>query len=376
MPRLTIGIDASRAISPHPTGTENYSVQVIRHLLPLGDNTHYRLYLPRLPGELPGRLGVPGLPPRRIEWRVIPFPRLWTHVRLSGEMLTHPPDVLFVPSHVLPVVRPKRSVVTIHDLGYLRFPEAHTWWQRLYLRLSTIWNARTADEVTVISHATADDLVREYGVSRRKIHVIYPGLDEVVHYVPPEERGPILARYSLVGVRYILCLGTVQPRKNLMRLLQAYSRLPQRGDVKLVLVGKRGWLAGPILREVERLGLGDDVIFTGYVPEGHKAELVSGAVALAFVSLYEGFGFPLLEAQACRVPVLASNTSSLPEIAGESALLVDPLDVGAIADGLARILEDEGLREELVERGLENIRRFSWDRTAREMFQVLTGAAP
>ncbi len=373
MPRLTIGIDASRALSPHPTGTEHYSIQVIRRLLRLGKDVRYRLYLPRVSEGLPERLGTRELPGGRVEWRIMPFPRLWTHVRLSWEMLRQPPDVLFVPSHVIPLVHPKRSVVTIHDLGYLYFPQAHTRWQRTYLDLSTRWSVRAASDVIAISRATADDLVNNYGVDRSKIRVIHPGLDERVRYVPPEERAPVLADYSLAGERYILYLGTIQPRKNLVRLVRAYSRIPQRGEVKLVIAGKRGWLSEAIFHEVEQLGLASDVIFTGYVPEERKTSLLSGAAVFAFPSLYEGFGFPLLEAQACRVPALASNVSSLPEVAGGSALLVDPLDVDAIAGGLSRLLEDEGLRDDLVAKGLENVRRFSWDEAARQVFQVLAG---
>ncbi len=373
MPRLTIGVDASRAISPHPTGTENYSIQIIRRLLRLGEDVGYRLYLPRVPAGLPERLGMSGAAKERVEWRVMPFPRLWTHARLSWEMALHPPDVLFVPSHVVPLVHPKRSVVTIHDLGYLRFPQAHTRWQRLYLHLSTRWSARAASEVIAVSRVTADDLVRHYGVSREKVHVVYHGLDDRVKYVPPEEREPVLARYSLAGERYILYLGTIQPRKNLERLVQAYARLHQRGKVKLVIAGKRGWLSEAIFREVERLGAAGDVIFTGYVPEEEKPSLISGAAVFAFVSLYEGFGFPLLEAQACRVPVLASDTSSLPEIAGDGALLVNPMDVDAMSRGLARLLEDDRLRARLVEKGVENLRRFSWEESARQVFRLLVG---
>jgi len=361
-----IGIDASRSVSRVQTGTEGYSYSLIRALLPLlADEQRVRLYF-REPPDAEAFAGA--------ELRVIPFPRLWTHLRLSWEMLRHPPDLLFVPAHVLPPFHPRRSVVTVHDLGYRAFPEAHPRGQRAYLDASTRWNVHAAAHVLADSEATRTDIVRAYGVPEEKITVVYPGYDRTLHPVAdPEALAAVQARYGIPGP-YILTLGRIQPRKNLVRLLEAFARLlPEHPELTLVLAGPGGWLSEPIVARVHELSLDARVRFPGYVAEEDKAALLSGASLFAFPSLYEGFGFPVLEAQACGVPVLASTTSSLPEVVGEGGLLVDPLDVTAIAVGMARLLRDADLRNALVARGTENLARFSWEQAARTVAAVITG---
>ena len=362
---MLIGIDASRAARRKRTGTERYSFELIRHLVALDQKNRYRLYFDRPPFcEL--RIA-------NCELRVMPFPRLWTHVRLSWEMMHRPPDVLFVPAHVLPIVHPPRSVVTIHDLGYLYFPRTYRALDRLYLDLSTRYNARAAVHIIADSQATKRDLMERYGVDPAKITVVYPGYDEEA-FQPVRGREAIeavKARYSIAG-DYILFVGTIQPRKNLVRLMEAFSLLKrQAADLQLVIAGKKGWLYEAIFRRVEELGLEGQVVFTGYVAEEDLPALFSGARLFVFPSLYEGFGLPVLEAMACGVPVVCSNASSLSEVAGDAALLFDPLDVEGMAAAMERVLGDERLRAELVERGLKRAREFSWERCARETLAVL-----
>jgi len=369
---MLIGIDASRAADVHPTGTEVYSQRLIRALLMLeGQRTpptrhRFRLYFQSAPPA--GVFAGPG-----VELRVIPFPRLWTHARLSWEMARCPPDVLFVPAHVLPLVHPRISLVTVHDLGYLVFPEAHPWRQRLYLDLSTRWNARAAAHILADSEATKADLVARYRTPSAKITVAYPGIDETL--VPVSDLGEIdvvKARYGIAG-DYFLYLGTLQPRKNLARLIAGFSTLGlemQERKITLVLAGKRGWLYDGLFAQVRDMGLEGQVIFPGYLPDEDKAALLSGALAFVFPSLYEGFGLPVLEAQACGCPVITSTTSSLPEVAGDAALLVDPLDTGALAAAMARVAAEPAERESLVERGFANVRRFSWAACAQSVMSV------
>ncbi|MBC8449011.1 MAG: glycosyltransferase family 4 protein [Chloroflexi bacterium] len=361
---MLVGIDASRALRARRTGTENYSLQLIGHLLALGSEHRFRLYCDRMP---PAGLFGCGVTP---ELRVIPFPRLWTHARLSWEMLQRPPDVLFIPAHVLPLIHRRRSVVTVHDLGYLHYPEAHTRWQRAYLQWSTRWNARRSAHLLVDSQATKADLTARYRLPPGKMTVVYPGRDETLRPVTdPAALEEVRARYGL-GERYILHVGTLQPRKNLLRLVEAFVQV-HRDGLQLVLAGKRGWLAEPLFRRVEELGLSEAVRFPGYVEDADLPALLSGAACFAFPSLYEGFGFPVLEAQACGTPVVASNVSSIPEVAGDGALLVDPHDTAALAEALAGVLSDEALRADLIRRGLANVPRFSWHRCAEQTLAVL-----
>lgn len=355
---MLIGIDASRAVTDYPTGTETYSRRLIRALVELGSaQHHFRLYF-RTPPP-PGLFADAGV-------RVIPFPRLWTHIRLSLEMMLHPPDLLFVPAHVLPPVRPRLTLVTIHDLGYLYFPAAHPRGQLLYLKLSTLWNARIATHVLADSEATRADLISHYKVPPQKITVAYPGFDDLT--APACATGDVKARYG-IDKAYFLHLGTLHPRKNLPRLIAAFASLPS--DALLVLAGKEGWRCKELFAQIKHQGLEKRVLFTGYVHREEKIALLRDALALVFPSLYEGFGLPVLEAQACGCPVITSTTSSLPEVAGDAAILVNPSDTEAIASAMLRLMVEPTLRQNLIERGLENVKRFSWTNCACTVLKVI-----
>lgn len=367
---MRIGIDASRAIAERPTGTEVYSRRLIQALLALESQRaeparhRFCLYLRSTP---------PADDFAGAELRVIPFPRLWTHLRLSWEMARRPPDVLFVPAHVLPLVHPRASVVTIHDLGYLYFPETHPALQRFYLDLSTRWSARIAAHIVADSQATRADLIARYAVPSDKITVAYPGADESLAPVrDPAAIAAVKARYGIAG-DYFLYLGTLQPRKNLARLIAAFAHVET--DAVLVLAGKRGWLYDDLFAQAQQAGLAKRVLFPGYVPDEDKPALLSGALAFVFPSLYEGFGLPVLEAQACGCPVITSTTSSLPEVARDAALFVDPTDNAALTLSIQRIAADAELRRSLTARGLANVRRFSWVACAQTVLDTLEGCA-
>jgi glycosyltransferase involved in cell wall biosynthesis len=364
---MLIGIDASRAARTERTGTEAYSFHLIRAMLEAAPHHRFRLYSDR---ALPREMAVSNAEPR-----VMPFPRLWTHARLALEMLTRPPDVLFVPAHVVPLVHP-RTVVTVHDLGYLYFPQAHPRSARLYLDGSTRWSVQVAAHVVADSQATKRDLSRRYGVPLGKITVAYPGCDDSLH--PVREPFAIESVKRLYGITgdYLLHIGTLQPRKNLVRLIQAFAIFKsQISNLKLVLAGSKGWLYDDILAEVEQLGLESHVLFPGRVIEEDKAALISGAAAFVFPSLYEGFGLPVVEAMQCGTPVICSNTSSLPEVAGDAALLIDPLDVDALAEAMARLVVNAALRQALVERGYIQAQRFSWQACAARVLSALESVA-
>jgi glycosyltransferase involved in cell wall biosynthesis len=377
---MLIGIDASRATSATPTGTETYSRELIRALIALDRKNQYRLYTREsvspefFADSESSRNTQHATRTRNYELRSIPFPRLWTHLRLSYEMLTHAPNVLFVPGHVLPLIHPRRSIVTIHDLGHLRFPEAHPPRQRLYHTWATQWNARSASHIFADSEATRDDIVELCHIAPEKISVIYPAFDARM-YQPVRDAEKIKSvreKYRL-GSDYILAIGTLHPRKNYARLIEAFAQIATHhaSRITLVIVGKKGWLYQPILDRIQSLHLQSQVSFLDYVPGFDMPALISGARMLAFPSLHEGFGLPVLEAQACGTPVVTSMTSSLPEAAGDAALMVDPLDVDAITGTMQRLLTDESLRTHLIARGFDNIKRFSWQVSARQALDVI-----
>ncbi len=366
---MLIGIDASRAIIARRTGTENYSLQVIRGLGLAGPEHHYRLYLrePAPPGLLPEG--------PNIEPVVLGPHRLWTHLGLARELRRRPPEVLFVPAHVVPLIHPAATVVTVHDVGYRFFPRQHTLRSRLYLDASTRYSCRAARRVLADSQATAQDLTREYGVPAGKITVAYPGLDSAFARADGAAQDAVRRRYSLPHP-FVLYVGTIQPRKNLARLVEAFACLPRDwASVDLVLAGQTGWLAAEIHDRVRQLGLEGRVRFPGYVAQEDLPALLSAAECFVMPSLYEGFGLPVLEAMACGTPVICSTAGSLPEVAGDAALQFAPTDVEGLVAALSRVLGDAALRRELVARGEQWCRQFSWQRCAMEVLRVLVAAA-
>lgn len=369
---MIIGIDASRALRARRTGTERYSLEIIRHLLALPEaaDHRFRLYLPEPPPVTPDQ---PFWNDARVDVRVLPARRLWTHTALAWEMVRRRPDVLFVPSHVIPFLPPgllPPTVVTLHDVGYRRFPRAHTAAQRIYLELSTRWSSFAAARIIAPSRATADDLSHFYGTPRAKLRVIYEAAGAF-------QKTEFFSKTRFLNRPYALYVGTIQPRKNLARLIDAYGLLVEREKIgwDLVIAGGLGWLGEQFSQQAAALGLGERIHFPGYVDDESLPQLLRGALFFAFPSLYEGFGLPVLEAQQMGVAVMTSNNSSLPEVAGDAALLVDPTDVEAIADAMLHLSRDEALRQELIAKGYANVKRFSWEKAARETLAVLLAAA-
>ena len=362
---LRIAIDASRATAVQPTGTETYALRLIHALIlaneGLAQPFHFRLYFRDHP---PAGLFHRS---RHVEQVVIPLPRLWTHLRLAAALWRWHHDILFVPAHTLPFAFPGKAIVTAHDLGYKHFPGAHRIMQRLYLETTTRYSQARATIVLADSHATADDLAHFYGTPRHKIRVVYPGVEAAPLVAKPEEIQAVRRKYRLPQ-RYFLFLGTLQPRKNIARLVRAFAQWQAAtGDEEtaLVLAGGRGWLF-----DERWLDGASSLRQTGYIDESDKAPLLAGALALVFPSLHEGFGFPVVEAMHCGTPVIASSTSSLPELVGDCGILVDPLDTNDIADAMRRISEDEKLRSDLGAQGRVRAQRFNWDAAALQVLDA------
>ena len=306
-----------------------------------------------------------------VEAVVLRSPRLWTHLRWARALWKAKPDITFVPAHTLPFIFPGAAIVTVHDLGYKRFPAAHRVMQRAYLDITTRYSQARATLVLADSQATADDLVRHYSAPADKIRVVYPGVD-APEQISAAAIDSVRARHRLPQ-RYFLFIGTLQPRKNIGRLVAAFARWQRERDddeTGLVLAGAKGWLF-----EEGWLQGASKVRVTGYVDEADKGGLLAGCIALVFPSLYEGFGFPVLEAMHSGAPVIASNTSSLPEVVGDAGLLVNPNDVAEIAAALSRCSDDATLRRQLIERGYQRARRFNWEGAAAQVIQVFHEAS-
>ncbi len=364
-----IAIDASPAAKKRRTGTEFYTLHLILALARLDSTNQYTLLLnDRVPeefGDLPSNF-VPLEIPRRT---------LWAQTRMATELRRLKPDVFFAPANVIPFLRPPRCVTTIHDVAFHYFPECYSPLARWYLELTTRFALRTAAKIIAVSQATKDDLVRIYGVDPARIEAVLSGLTVTEAELPtPDQVAATLERYEITPP-YLLFLGRLETKKNVARIVQAFLRLKERGlPHQLVLGGTPGVGFEEVARLINASPHGVDVVLTGYVGR-EKAGLFAGAEAFLFPSLYEGFGFPILEAAAYGVPVVTSDTSALAEVAGEAALLVDPLDVEGIAQATLRVIMDRALRSELVRRGRDRLRAFDWGVTAGRVLEVLLEVA-
>lgn len=364
---MTIGIDASRAFAPQPSGTENYSANLISAFAKIDRKNQYKLYV-RPSNSLTTRL------PANFEIVKIGWRRLWTQAGLALECLLHPVDILFIPAHTLPVIRRPnlKTIVTIHDLGSQFLPGYHTFPQKLYLDFSTKYAVSHADCLIAVSQNTKKDLIDKFAAKPEKIFVVYEGVDENRFKVKGERLKikKILEKYK-IKKPYILFVGTIQPRKNLVRLIEAFAMVDDRPDtLNLVLAGRRGWLAEDIYAAPAKFKVAKKVKFLDYVPAEDLPLLYSEAEVFVLPSLMEGFGLPILESFACRVPVVCSKTSSLPEVAGEAAVYVDPENPGDIANGILKVLTNQGLRRQLIAKGYRQLNKFSWEVTAKQTLEI------
>jgi glycosyltransferase involved in cell wall biosynthesis len=300
----------------------------------------------------------------------------WEQVGIVRAGMREKIDLLHCPYWSNPVWSPWPTVVTVHDVIQFVLPE-YAWRKisRLYFGMVSA-GARRADAVITVSECSKRDIVKLLGLAPQRIHVIGNAVDD--RFFPVRDAwllASVRERYG-IGSRFILYFGGFDLRKNVPRIIDAYWRLPDplRREYQLVIAGRYQHLGHPLYPDpretVQRLGLEGNVVFTGQIREQDKAPLYSAATVFAFPSLYEGFGMPVLEAMACGTPVLTSNLSALPEVAGDAGLLVDPYDADAISTGLAELLESQSRREELSRRGLERARRFTWHQVAEQTLHV------
>ncbi len=339
--------------------------------------------------ELEARLFVAGarsaaLPPAPGRFRYCPsslsersHARLWHRLRLPVpvETWTGRVALFHAMDFTLPPVLPgTRTALTVYDLSYERYPDETMPGMRRFLAAAVPRSAHRADRVIAISEATRRDLIELYALPPEKVSVVMLGVE--ARFNPEEKPGEAQAvrrRYGLPEGPLVLTVGTMQPRKNHLRLAQAFARVVAQGSTNatLVIAGGPGWNYEAVRAEIARLGLAERVIFTGYVDDADLPALYRAATVFAYPALYEGFGLPVLEAMACGTPTMTSNASSLPEVTGpDGALLVDPLDVEGLAAALARLLGDAGLRSALRERGLARAARFTWAEAARQLWAV------
>jgi glycosyltransferase involved in cell wall biosynthesis len=382
---MRVGIDYTAAVW-QGAGIGRYTRALIGALLRLDQENRYTLlYAQGLPGRpAPFLDHVSRLRQEHPQVRLRPLPLsdrylaiLWQRLRLPVpvEAFCGRLDLFHSPDFVLPPQLGGRRILTVHDLAYLVYPECAVPSLGWYLHRAVPRSIARADLILADSASTRQDVIQRLAVAPERVAVLYLGVEP--GYQPLADRAgleAVRARYDLPA-RFLLTVGTIEPRKNLPRLIAALADMPAVQRLPLVVAGKPGWLYDETLAAVERLGLQGAVRFLGFVPEQDLPALYNLALALIYPSLYEGFGLPPLEAMACGTPVLTSDVSSMREVVGEAAVLVDPLDVATIRQGMQALTEDEALRTRLRAAGLERARAFTWEKAARELLEKISEVA-
>ena len=387
---MRIGIDYTSAARQR-AGIGRYTRELVKALLALDRSHRYTIFaaVGGLPEEtwLEEARSLRSIRERDLEIRSLPvtddwLARVWHRLRIPIpiELATGPQDVFYSPDFTLPpTLKGTRTLLTIHDLSFLHHPNAFVPSLRKYLEQVVPRSVERADIVLADSGHTSVDLIALFGISPDRVKVITPGVDPRFRPEPSLAWGvngtnllprDLRTRYDIGATPYILSIGTLQPRKNYIRLIQAFLRMRETADddLQLLIGGGRGWLFEPILDEADKH---ESVHLLGFVLDEDLPPLYQGAALFAFPSLYEGFGLPVLEAMACGTPVVCSNTSSLPEVAGDAASLVDPLDVAGLSVAMSRVLEDKGLRKRMIEQGLRQASRYTWEGSARQLLDVI-----
>lgn len=400
---MNIGIDIRILGKKRRTGVEDYTINLLSHLLSLDRSIRYRLFYNgvrkpkldypflKLPNVKIKRFRIPN---RILDLflRFLRFPKL---DKLLGRV-----DIFLSPHFLLaPVSKKVKTIVIFYDLSFIRFPEFFSlskllWHKFIYPKKQ----AQKADLIVAISESTKEDLINLYGIKEEKIKVIYPGIDK--KFKPISDDNPALDRvrrkYNLPD-NFILYFGTIEPRKNILGLIRAFEQLKKQPhlegrvewlgfegrvksdkrdffdfpSLKLVIAGTKGWLYNEIFEEVKKSQFQKDIIFTDFIDEEDKPYLYNLAQAFIYPSFFEGFGLPPLEAMACGMPTIVSNKSSLPEVVGQGAIMINPYNIDEISLAIKEILENKDLREYLIKKGLERAEEFNWDRTAKQFLEIM-----
>ena len=373
---MLIGIDGNEANLENRVGVNQYAYELLRNLharAELWKGRHkFLVYLRDKPqGDMPTEK-------EGWEYKVLPGSVLWIITRLMPHLFLtrRKPDIFFTPSHYVPPFAPMPRVSSIMDLGYLEFSgqfKRRDYWQ---LRLWSAWSILVSKAVIAISNTTKKDILDHYKFAKNKITVTHLGYNKEKFNARDSKLKIRRARrkYKIKG-DYLLFLGTLKPSKNIEGLLGAFAALTDYPRLTLVIAGKKGWLYKSIFEKVKRLGLAGRVIFTGFVPEDDKAGLIAGTKAFVLPSFWEGFGLDVLSAMALGVPVIVSNRGSLPEIIGNTGIIVDPENDAEIAQGIKKVIGmDKKSYNEMARAGKKHVEQFSWDKTAQKTMEVLEKA--
>lgn len=361
---MIIGVDGNEANVEKKVGVSVYTIKLLEYFKKHATKeVQFKIFLRNPP--------LPTMPTSSefFKYEIVPAKMLWSQIFLPIHLYFKSNiDVYFAPAHYAPRYCPVPIVVTIHDLSFYYFPSEFKKKDLFQLKNWTSYSIEIATSVIAVSKTTKKDIRQLYPVPDSHIHVIYNGFEKN----KDKEKSSIMEDLQLQKNRYILYVGTLQPRKNVTTLIKSFKLFHKNNeDYKLVLVGKKGWLYDSIFEEVTKQNLADSVIFTDYIPDSDVSELYKNALCFVMPSLYEGFGIPILEAMSHNCPVISSNTSSLPEIGGNACLYFDARDQNDLLQDIERLQNDTELAKELVKKGRERIKEFSWEKSAKETLEVI-----
>ncbi len=380
---MKIWIDGYEANVKQRLGSSQWAYELINHLEKLDRKNSYTILLPSDPlGDLPK-------PRTNWQYKILKPKKLWTKIALPKELFLSKdkPDVFFSPTHYIPRFAPSsvKKIATIFDMSFLHFPEMFEKKDLWQLTNGTKFTAENADQIVTISNSSKKDILQDYHLAKEKVTVIYPGFDQT-KFKMKKKNGSFSSENEKVKIEeakkkyqiknnYIIYIGTIQPRKNLVRLTEAFARI--EGNLQLVIAGKttgegqQGWKFEEILATPKRLQVEDRVKFPGFVETYDLVHLLSGAEAFILPSLYEGFGIPVAEAMATGTPVIVSNVSSLPEVVGNAGILINPYSIDQIEQAIRVMVTDHKLRQKYSKLGLIQAQKFSWEKAAKELLKVL-----
>ncbi len=362
---MIIGIDGNEANVTNQVGVSVYTSQLLHYFAELATpNEQCIVYLRRPP--------LPSMPRanNNFSYRVVPGPALWSQIFLPLYLYLHKEiDVFFAPAHYAPRYCPVPIVLTIHDLSFFYFPNEFLKKDLYQLKNWTEYSIKKAKRIIAVSKTTKKDITRFYTIPDEQVDIVYNGFEKKIDKDEPVN---VLDTYSLKDKQYILYIGTIQPRKNITLLIQAFGIFSKKyPGFKLVLTGKKGWLFEKTLEAAQEQIKTKEILFTGYETDENVIELYKHAYCYTLPSLYEGFGIPILEAMSNSCPVITSHNSSLPEIGGDACLYFDPQDVQDLVEKFELLYENEALRQELIKKGKERVTLFSWKKCAIETLDVI-----
>ncbi|MEK7597393.1 MAG: glycosyltransferase family 1 protein [Patescibacteria group bacterium] len=367
---MKIGVDGNEANVEKKVGVSVYALNILKYFCKIASQEiRFVIYLKNYPLlDLPKEN-------KYFKYKIINGKFLWSQIYLPLYLFFHKNiDVYFSPAHYLPRYCPVPQVVTIHDLAYLYFPEDFTKKDLWQLKNWTDFSIKKADQIIAVSRTTKKDIVKCYGVDEGKINVVYNGFEKQFNKLK-NKKLDLIEKFKLKNKKYILFVGTIQPRKNLEILIDAFDKFFQtKKDFKLIIVGKKGWLYKNIFEKVKSMNLENKIIFTGHVTDEELIWYYKNAFCFVLPSLYEGFGIPVLEAMRYDCPTIVSMTSSLPEIGGDASLYFDPKNPDDLLEKLKSLKENKELRKELISKGRQRIKDFSWEKCGKETLDVITGS--